>query len=190
MIRRAILIFLTVAAVATCAAWAASYHGFSISKTTYLSPDQHPLPARSVHGSFVLLFHGHLYVESFRTPPSDLPAALAHQYRLAFPPGWQLAVSVKPNKAMMERYYAKSWMPIISRPYSSTWKASTPLWLPTLLLIVYPATIFVRGPLRRWRRRRSGSCVQCGYTLRGLTEPRCPECSTEFDPSTLPSPPS
>ncbi len=28
------------------------------------------------------------------------------------------------------------------------------------------------------------SCRQCGYHLRGLTEPRCPECGTEF---TLPS---
>ncbi len=27
-------------------------------------------------------------------------------------------------------------------------------------------------------------CRQCGYYLRGLTEPRCPECGTEF---TLPS---
>lgn len=33
-----------------------------------------------------------------------------------------------------------------------------------------------------------GCCRKCGYNLRGLTEPRCPECSTEFDPSTLPSP--
>ena len=27
-----------------------------------------------------------------------------------------------------------------------------------------------------------GFCAQCGYELRGLPEPRCPECGTPFDP--------
>jgi len=26
-------------------------------------------------------------------------------------------------------------------------------------------------------------CTRCGYDLRGLREPRCPECGTEFDPA-------
>ena len=35
--------------------------------------------------------------------------------------------------------------------------------------------------LRREKERREGvRCVKCGYSLRGLTEPRCPECGTEF----------
>ncbi len=29
--------------------------------------------------------------------------------------------------------------------------------------------------------RRRNECVQCGYSLRGLTEPRCPECGMAFD---------
>jgi predicted RNA-binding Zn-ribbon protein involved in translation (DUF1610 family) len=34
------------------------------------------------------------------------------------------------------------------------------------------------------QRERSASkyCLQCGYTLDGLTESRCPECGREFDP--------
>lgn len=28
-------------------------------------------------------------------------------------------------------------------------------------------------------------CIACGYDLRGLTEPRCPECGTAFDPRLL-----
>lgn len=27
-----------------------------------------------------------------------------------------------------------------------------------------------------------GYCAQCGYSLKGLTEPRCPECGTPFNP--------
>jgi len=30
------------------------------------------------------------------------------------------------------------------------------------------------------RRRRRGHCAHCGYSLRGLTEDRCPECGTVF----------
>ncbi len=28
-------------------------------------------------------------------------------------------------------------------------------------------------------------CIPCGYDLRGLTEPRCPECGTSFDSALL-----
>jgi hypothetical protein len=55
-----------------------------------------------------------------------------------------------------------------------------PLWTPLVVFGAYPAVAFIRGPLRRWRRRRKGLCVKCGYNLTGLTEPRCPECGTEF----------
>lgn len=51
-----------------------------------------------------------------------------------------------------------------------------PVWLPVVVLLMYPAAAFVRGPFLRWRRRRRGLCVRCGYDLTGLTEPRCPEC--------------
>lgn len=54
-----------------------------------------------------------------------------------------------------------------------------PLWIPFLLFAAYPAMAFIRGPVRRWRRRRKGLCVKCGYNLTGLPEPRCPECGLE-----------
>ncbi len=31
--------------------------------------------------------------------------------------------------------------------------------------------------------RRAFTCRQCGYALRGLSDPRCPECGTAFDPA-------
>jgi hypothetical protein len=53
---------------------------------------------------------------------------------------------------------------------------AVPIWLVVLVLLTYPALAFLRGPLRRYRRRKRGLCVRCGYNLTGLTEPRCPEC--------------
>jgi hypothetical protein len=55
-----------------------------------------------------------------------------------------------------------------------------PVWVLPPIFLLYPAIAFVRGPLRRRLRRRRGLCVKCGYSLRGLTEPRCPECGTGF----------
>jgi hypothetical protein len=47
---------------------------------------------------------------------------------------------------------------------------------------------------RAWRsapvKRHPMMCVKCGYLLYGLTQPRCPECGTPFDPKLLAGPPS
>ena len=39
----------------------------------------------------------------------------------------------------------------------------------------------------RWasRRKDRSRCRKCGYPLRGLPEPRCPECGTPFDAALL-----
>ena len=55
-----------------------------------------------------------------------------------------------------------------------------PLWYLGVLLATYPAIVFLRRPILRERRRRLGLCMACGYSLRGLREPRCPECGTPF----------
>lgn len=55
-----------------------------------------------------------------------------------------------------------------------------PLWGIFVLSVSYPIVAFIYGPLRRRRRRKYGQCLDCGYDLRGLVEPRCPECATPF----------
>lgn len=50
------------------------------------------------------------------------------------------------------------------------------LWPVFLIFATYPTIAFVRGPVRRWRRRKRGLCIHCGYNLTGLTAPRFPEC--------------
>lgn len=50
----------------------------------------------------------------------------------------------------------------------------------SLLSATYPTIAFIRGPLRRYRRRRKGLCIKCGYNLTGNTTGICSECGNSF----------
>ncbi len=58
----------------------------------------------------------------------------------------------------------------------------TSMWTVLLIVAAYPALAFIRGPLRRHRRRKRGLCLKCGYNLTGNTSGICPECGTKIDP--------
>lgn len=62
------------------------------------------------------------------------------------------------------------------RPPVAFWEIRLPLLPLFFLFASYPTIAFVRGPLRRWRRRRRGRCVKCGYDLTGNVSGVCPEC--------------
>jgi hypothetical protein len=76
---------------------------------------------------------------------------------------------------------SKSWTGIDMR---LTWKdpvgqtmsrrVAIPHWPPVVASAVLPAILFGQY-WRRYRRRRAGRCIECGYDLRG-TPQRCPEC--------------
>lgn len=53
-----------------------------------------------------------------------------------------------------------------------------PLWALITVLGVYPTVAFIRGPVRRWRRRKKGACLKCAYDLTGNVTGVCPECGT------------
>ena len=55
-------------------------------------------------------------------------------------------------------------------------RLALPLWGPFIMFSIYPTVGFFRGPYRRWRRRRSGLCLKCGYNLTGNVSGVCPEC--------------
>lgn len=55
-----------------------------------------------------------------------------------------------------------------------------------VLLLFHGYDMLWRRPALRLLRRRLNElgrpvCAQCGYDLRGQTEPRCPECGRPFD---------
>ena len=56
------------------------------------------------------------------------------------------------------------------------WEIDVPNWFVPVVLAAYPGFAFVRGPVRRWRRRKRGLCLTCGYNLEGNVSGVCPEC--------------
>jgi len=56
---------------------------------------------------------------------------------------------------------------------------------PLLLVAIVVAMLLMLAVSRtrfRDRQHEPGCCEECGYPLSALTEPRCPECGTPFDP--------
>ena len=76
----------------------------------------------------------------------------------------------------------------IIRGYPGGWRnelwqytsIGVPFWLISLLLGLYPMVAFVRGPYRRYRRRRKGLCLKCAYDLTGNVSGVCPECGEKI----------
>ncbi len=64
----------------------------------------------------------------------------------------------------------------IESPRIVTERFILPLWGPLVLLLMLPVVSFFRGPYRRYRRRKRGLCLACGYNLSGNTSGTCPEC--------------
>lgn len=52
-----------------------------------------------------------------------------------------------------------------------------PMWAPTAFFALLPL-LSIRSGIRRWRRKRTGKCVECGYDLR-YSAGACPECGME-----------
>ena len=55
-----------------------------------------------------------------------------------------------------------------------------PLSLSTIVLALSGTIPFALGPAQRWRRKRNGCCVDCGYNLSGNRSGRCPECGMQL----------
>lgn len=60
-----------------------------------------------------------------------------------------------------------------------------PMWWPLAAFSVLPSWSFLRGPVRRWRRRRKGWCLACGYNLSGNITGVCSECGARVPRRTM-----
>lgn len=77
--------------------------------------------------------------------------------------------------------YVRRRPPPPSLMYFHTWAQ---LWQLAVIPLMPAVALFVYGVVRSLRdsqRPQRDKCLTCGYSLRGLTAARCPECGTEFD---------
>jgi hypothetical protein len=72
------------------------------------------------------------------------------------------------------------WSDVPNEP--KTVGVAVPFWFLLALSAIQPTYIVTRGPLRRWRRRRQGRCLACGYNLTGNVSGICSECGTLIAP--------
>ena len=89
----------------------------------------------------------------------------------------------KDMKDMVAYFTAGEWTPEEQRFLAATQPfrllIRMPFWAVSFLFASYPTIAFIRGPFRRWRRRRRGLCTKCGYDLTANESGVCSECGTE-----------
>jgi predicted amidophosphoribosyltransferase len=83
-----------------------------------------------------------------------------------------------PRRYVRSTPFARS---VLNYPDWRSYSVSVPLWFLCLALGAYPTVAFVRGPLRRRRRRKRGLCVNCAYDLTGNVSGICPECGARVE---------
>lgn len=91
-------------------------------------------------------------------------------------------------------WFTIRWLPLAPAVKEWLFSGLSPLLLmcPVLILSIVVAWLF-RSRIR-WALRRELAqagvpiCIECGYDLRGLSRPRCPECGEPFDATLLGEP--
>jgi len=103
------------------------------------------------------------------------------------PPAFRVPIRIGDRNAVPS--VGGSWRAVIGprpRPpfgYSgSLWSVESsyfrlPVWPLVIPLMIPPIRDSIRER-RRVRRKNRNECLECGYNLTGLVEPRCPECGT------------
>ena len=91
-----------------------------------------------------------------------------------------LGFALEHEVSMLYRHTPEGKLPYVPPIWTRRVLVQLPMWFPTVLFAAYPIFAFIRGPLRRWRRRRKGLCITCGYDLTGNVSGVCPECGAEI----------
>ena len=177
MIRKTIIVVLTLGAVVALSARALTHSPESAGGRSFRSSSL--LGIRVViHRRKIVLAHD--TIASGQVPNPDFGPQVSAVFADAREAG-TLAVPVE----MIEELFASSGLLGVRwgrgrisddrRIWADCQVICVPLWMPFVIFSAYPTIAFIRGPLRRYRRRKRGLCVTCGYDLRG-SPGRCPEC--------------
>lgn len=91
-------------------------------------------------------------------------------------------VSFKRTRIIFERSCSRGDPTRTSGHEVEMWYVAAHPFVLACVFSMYPMLFVIRTPARRRRRwREQGRCVRCGYDLRMLPIPRCPECGSPFD---------
>ena len=116
-----------------------------------------------------------VYTGVYRWPPSTLEGDAGRRLREAFK-GFFGTIEYGSEADCALGTGTRKWLLTVNAfGLHGEYSVTAPFWLAALIFTVYPALAFIRGPLRRYRRRKLGLCVTCGYDLRGSSD-LCPEC--------------
>ncbi len=164
MIRKAIIVVLTLGALGTGVLWAASFWGINVQQL------------RDGWHSEIIVVNGNLILQC-----QSLKGRESTLARLAMPSGreWHWGSETRVVWPLIKDRSPR-FIPWMYQTPSSM-LASVPLYAVIILFATYPTIAFIRGPLRRWRRRRKGLCVNCDYNLTGNVSGVCPECGTKIE---------
>ena len=150
--KKSILIICRICVIITPLAWGASYWNM------YWIPSNGCCCLRLEYGKISLTWmdRGRIYVE--KSPQN--------YFRFK-----GLYTRWKPG---FSRFFLGSTIYGAPKPAPTATYIGLPMWIPLLFSIVV---------LLYHRKKRSddGCCQVCGYSLTGLTTPRCPECGNDFD---------
>ena len=179
MIRKLIIVVLTLAAVGTGLLWALSY----VNSPPYWHVRFARLNLRVGHQRYTPTYGHwslmHMVGRSYKYQQIVLsPGCLHSTVSYPVPPG-----EIPPERWYEWRgYYFHFDTRGVWLTGHATVSFDLPLFGPFALFAAYPAIAFIRGPVGRWRRRRRGLCIKCGYDLTGNVSGVYPECGTEVPP--------
>jgi hypothetical protein len=127
----------------------------------------------------------HLVVPNNSGADSDFHAA--REYRSGLPLRSFMGLTWEPKSTvdLGQRSWGMARIPALQFEGGLAWVSRplpiAPLWFGQIVNAAFYGGLLwlaIHGPghLRRWKRRRRGLCLTCGYDLRSAMHKRCPEC--------------
>ena len=161
MIRKAVIVVLTLAATLSLLAGVVGFDAKIPNRPLFVSGER----------AFAIVFARYgVHLWRFTVVDQPLPTPRLHWYPF---PKWGLL-----RMYHDERGFTKPPSATNAGVHEVGERICVPLLLLVLLFGSYPLIAFIRGPLRRWRRRKRGKCQNCGYNLTGNVTGVCSECGT------------